>query len=459
MINTVPPHGFHKIHMAGRGKANKRACPDPVDQQRFVLVQDDKARTEVAGFIDFLNQVTSERDALKATCNTLRAEKEAAEEKVSDLQGTVAELRQEISNLEVDSDVVVNLKKDLEYFTQSREEEKAAKEKFEMGNRRLEEENTRLKTSLNKYKHELNTAQDHLNTKDGELSNLRNLISKIKLDISNLRNRVASQQKENGALETELQRLRSENNDNGERINDLLAANRDVEEHRNEIEKLKTRIVDLEKKNTENQTMFEEIKSLFYDTVKADNDGTGILIGTGKMYSFKNVARRWKNAANFDGSPSSPLVCDATRATTTIIHNPAILDFTKRVATAASLKPYMPFYFKYSEHAADVQPVVWKEYSLYDQLTLIAKVLSMYKAPVDITSCFQVVLAGGHFVTSVTSRNPTTKITTARISLSVICNTTGASKTHRIEFVDQIDSDSPNLGLFFPATFVVANMV
>jgi hypothetical protein len=78
--------------------------------------------------------------------------------------------------------------------------------------------------------------------------------------------------------------------------------------------------------------------------------------------------------------------------------------------------------------------LVWEEYKLYDQLTLMAKLINMLKQP-TYSSRFQVTLSDNHVVTAKYTYIMANNEVELQFTLSVISDS-GDFKKHRIDFVD-----------------------
>jgi len=191
------------------------------------------------------------------------------------------------------------------------------------------------------------------------------------------------------------------------------------------------------------------------------------------------------------GSISSSMLTRRSLSST-IVHERAVLNFVKTVALlnkkndkaqSSSLTTEnnnYPIYFRFSalpqndegggggekqrngsqkkkssadhhhDDASSSQLLTWKVYEPYDQLTLIAKTIFMYRSKED-SSCFRTELAEeGHFVTAVCTTKTvavesgkTKAVRQARFSLTVISKN-GRSKMHNIQFIDSNNSSSSN---------------
>jgi uncharacterized coiled-coil DUF342 family protein len=477
-------------------------------------VTDDKARTEVAGFVDFVNQltaerdalktkcealatekgavtserdalktkcealatekgaVTSERDALKTKCEALATEKGVATSQIEKLHTTVDELQESVSRHEADTERIAALQQDATYFENTLKKVKLERDDFEMKCRSLNDKTSGFRKSLDRCKKEYDTMQEHLELKDTDISNLRVNLARTKHELVNTRDSVVRQQKEIANLNEELevqQRLITESSSELERLQGLETASlARLDELKasssSEINTLKSRNADLElryfgleRENRVTKSMMDEIESCYNDPYSISNEGTAVLLTSNKMLSLKNIARRWMEANGFDGNPTYPIECHASRTMASVIHIPAVCNFVDNIAKNTSLDTNPLFCFRYSEQpccaTSSGLPVVWKVYKPYDQLTLIAKMIFVYKS-IEHSSSFQVILSQNHIVTAICSKE-NASITTVTISLTVMSRT-GAPSTHHIEFVDPVDLDYAEATLF-PASFTIVN--
>ena len=432
---------------------NKRQCG--------VIVNDERARVELAGVVDFVNQVTSERDNLKAKC-------EESDRKAEALQAKVDELEENVSTHEVDLERMAVLQRDSAYFEEAYNKTKLERDDFEMTCRGLNEKQKALVTSVDRCKMDLDKVNEYLGEKDAYIMNLQHNLSKLKQDLKLNKDNVTRQQKIIRDLEQELEIQRntvSESNAEIERLKGQVAQ-ADAEVMRvtaastTEINDLKSRIAFLESSAAEKQRetkvvddRMKEIESFFNDAYATDNQGTGVLLTSGKMLSLENIAKLWIKASGFDGNPNFSIFCHASRVMANVIHSPAVCNFVSNLSKNTSLDTNLVFYFKYSEQPVSADaPIVWKVYNQYDQLSLIAKMIFVFKSNEN-TSNFQVILSQNHIVTAVCSKSGSTA--NVNISLTVMSRT-GSPSTHHIEFVDPVnlDYDEPTL---FPTTFTITS--
>ena len=460
--------------------SNKRLCSD----QRSVVVG-----TEVAGFVEYVNRVTSERDALKARCEALESDKIAANEKAETLQATFEELQETVSSNEEN---VERFQRDATYYEDAFKKTKLERDDFEMRCRVLNEKTSILALSVDKCKRDYENCQEYLNTKDAEIGNLQVNFSRVKHELIQCKDKVLQQKRYSDNCDSELEAEKK-------KVSDLKKENKhqkksavdaDVEvsryqtlatETRTRLENLeasssietsalKSRVASLELAAVESERMTRvvgdkniEIESFFNDAYTSDNQGTGVLLTSGKMLSFETIARLWIGANGFDGNPNYSIECHASRTMASVIHSPAVCSFVSNIATNTSFNPNPFFYFKYSEQPVAAAtttttdgPVVvpsWKVYNQYDQLALIAKMIFMYKSNEN-TSSFQSVLSQNHIVTAVCSKNGLNA--TVNISLTVMSRT-GAPSTHHIEFVDPVNLEFDDEKTLFPSRFSITN--
>jgi hypothetical protein len=133
--------------------------------------------------------------------------------------------------------------------------------------------------------------------------------------------------------------------------------------------------------------------------------------------------------------PNQSIKCNRTSTMASVVHDQATCAFVTRVAKSTSLETNLPSYFQYSVRPSDFTGrLVWEEYKLYDQLTLMAKLINMLKQP-TYSSRFQVTLSDNHVVTAKYTYTMATDEVELQFTLSVISDS-GSINTHRIDFVD-----------------------
>jgi hypothetical protein len=122
----------------------------------------------------------------------------------------------------------------------------------------------------------------------------------------------------------------------------------------------------------------DDIHFLFHDAILTVPDGTGYLLGSGKMLSLDSIARLWIRDPKFNGEPTYHLKCAQSDTVTTVIHSPAVCKFVRSVAAISALHATPELHFRYSEKPSTDPAVGWRTYGPYEQLTLIAKLIHMY---------------------------------------------------------------------------------
>jgi hypothetical protein len=199
----------------------------------------------------------------------------------------------------------------------------------------------------------------------------------------------------------------------------------------------------------------KEIEDLFHDTIKLDNVGTGVLLSSGKIMSLPHVLRAWIEDESFDGTTSVSVKCYATSTMAKVVDSPVMGNFLEKVVQGLGLDTKLPSFFRYGKNPSDsADPVVWMEYKLCDQLTLMAKLIYMCKEMRYGTS-FQVNVAENHIVTA-KSRviQPFSEIEIT-MSLGVV-NSAGHFSKHRIDFVDN-PMGSPGTQYLLSNVFHIVN--
>jgi hypothetical protein len=208
----------------------------------------------------------------------------------------------------------------------------------------------------------------------------------------------------------------------------------------------------LTRDNQRLENVVVEIKYLYNDSILAGSDGTSYLLGSGKMLSLDSICKLWMRDNGFNGEPTYHLRCVQSDTTTTVVRSPAVSKFVKEIAGIVSLNITPNFYFRFSEKPTTEQPIRWTIYNPFDQLTLVAKLIYMYKSRSE-TSSFQAMVMENHVVTATCVKDRASYTTRVKIALNVITKT-GVANPHHIEFVDSMAMEDDNESLF-PSDFVV----
>ncbi len=435
-----------------------------------------------------LDEAKTARDAALARVKELESQLETATQTISKLQESNEEADAKLRQTEMDSERVQKLEEDVASWVTMYDKLKTEKENLEMTEfRPLCAQHTKLNNELEGYRKEITGLQKAnkkksadlnrllnenqvlkrqcaeqnsiLSEKDSVNGNLTSNLSAKKQEILNLRNEIGSLKNLNSALEA---KVNESSKAYGEMKSsyelDLLT----WDSLRGEKETMEEKFQQAELKKSELEGKMQRFEAL-YDAGR--KDGTGILLKSGAMLSFKDIAKCWRDSEGFNGTTSFPVKCPGTTTTTTtsasstvttttVVHERAVLNFIRKVALNTTLATDYLFYFKFSQspsNAPQQQAVRWKVYDPYDQLTLIAKTIFMYRSKEDESNFRTELGEEGHFVTAVCTKDPSSSTRKARFSLNVFTKN-GKSYTHRIQFVD---SSSVGESLF-PDKFVIS---
>jgi hypothetical protein len=231
--------------------------------------------------------------------------------------------------------------------------------------------------------------------------------------------------------------------------NDLLDSDKELEILKIESGRENAKLT---RDNQRLENVVVEIKYLYNDSILAGSDGTSYLLGSGKMLSLDSICKLWMRDNGFNGEPTYHLRCVQSDTTTTVVRSPAVSKFVKEIAGIVSLNITPNFYFRFSEKPTTEQPIRWTIYNPFDQLTLVAKLIYMYKSRSE-TSSFQAMVMENHVVTATCVKDRASYTTRVKIALNVITKT-GVANPHHIEFVDSMAMEDDNESLF-PSDFVV----
>ena len=441
----------------GRGSAankRQRAVP-PVQDDRAVVISNDAVRSNVSGIAAVVDAIIAERDALQKDVSKLREEND--------------ELTSRVSSLEFHEEENTRLKNELDLSRISLDNHRSSEEK-------LSEENKRLAAYGKQLDALVKSASQHTNTLDQELEFGRRKIQELDGHIANLKNNLSHTKQELTKTMDNAQVLRNDfltlvkNKDeeiakNTDRIQKL---DTEVAKHKEECERLKDTInhlnlhingleakiqdnsQDLRTRNEELEHDLEalgaelrqakdklkEVEDIYYDSVQLEPVGISVLLNNGSMVPIPQVYKLWLEAGLlFSGTPTHSIRCSRTSTMASVVHDPAICNFISRVARSTALDTKLPSYFRFSVRPSDFTgQLVWEEYKLYDQLTLMAKLIHMLKQP-RYSSRFQVTLSDNHVVTAKYDFTMATNEVELKFTLSVISDN-GSINAHRIDFVD-----------------------
>jgi FtsZ-binding cell division protein ZapB len=269
---------------------------------------------------------------------------------------------------------------------------------------------------------ELNIQMDGLKVDNRRL---QSDVAEVKRNFETLRRFCASTEAEKEALQRSCSTLEQEKEA-------LQRSNTTLEQ---EQETFQRRYTTLETEKTTIEHLLKEIKDHFQDVIKLDNVGNGVLLSSGKIMSLPHVIKSWIENENFDGDVTTSVRCYATATMAKVINNPVVCDFLDKIVQSLGLDTKLPYYFRYARNSVDnTDPIVWVNYKLRDQLTLMAKLIHMCREA-SFDASFQVTVAENHTVTA-KSRviHPHTEIEIT-ITLGIV-NSAGHFSKHRIDFVD-----------------------
>jgi chromosome segregation ATPase len=289
---------------AKRARLDSPVSAAAVLDRRVVIVKSDQARSRIADLSSFIQGIEEERDAALA--------------KVCDLETTVSEL-------EADNERIPQLENDVSYWRTDREEQKTAKDNFEMELRRAKEDLQRLNAVIASNTRDIEANKKVHKNKDQQ-------IEKLNTDNMRLRSEMAASLSEHKDTLADLNFRLQEKNVNCQQMTEALnaaiqesrkaqsqltetdrikAENERIEE---ENENLKLDLSDkdqanerLERELHEKNTIFgaekldnirltenmRRLEVLFMDAYKLSAEGTGYLLGSGRMLSLHSIARAW----------------------------------------------------------------------------------------------------------------------------------------------------------------------
>jgi predicted nucleic acid-binding Zn-ribbon protein len=446
-----------------------------------VVVKSDEMRPKLADFANFMDSLQEDRDALRL--------------EVGELKETVDDLRSNVERLEEETGDNEQLKKDAAYYKEDAAAKKLKADDMEMDNRSKTEEikalqagNVKLKSSLERSKNFIEESNEHLNEATRQIEALKgeraahaNHIAVKDREIAMLQNRIIELQADNDSVEHEREQFASKFAELNIQMDGLKVDNRrlqsdvaevkrnfetlrrfcaSIEEEKEtfelsssnleqekealqrsystleqEKETLQRSYTTLEEEKTTIGNLLKEIKDNFQDVIKLDNVGNGVLLSSGKIISLPHVIKSWIENENFDGDITTSVQCYATATMAKVINNPVVCDFLGKIVQGLGLDTKLPYYFRYARNSVDnTDPIVWVNYKLRDQLTLMAKLIHMCREA-SFDASFQVTVAENHTVTA-KSRviHPLTEIEIT-ITLGIV-NSAGHFSKHRIDFVD-----------------------
>jgi chromosome segregation ATPase len=274
---------------------------------RVVIVKSDQARSRLADFAAFIQGIEEERDT--------------AVGKVCDLETSVREL-------ESDNERIAVLENDVAYWRTDREEQKLAKENFEMDLRRSKDEIQRLNAVIASNGRELEANKKVHKTKDIQ-------IDKLTTENMRLRSEMAASDSEHKDILAQLNARLLEKNSHCQQMSEALNAalvetkriqaslaetdrlRADLSRLHDEYETLSQDLLDSERArerlDKENQELganlgavqlenirlkedarrFDRLSMLFIDAYLLQSEGAGHLLGSGKFLSLHSIARSW----------------------------------------------------------------------------------------------------------------------------------------------------------------------
>ena len=435
---------------SGRVAATKRQRAAPVQDDRALIVRNDDLRSGMSGINVFFERIISERDNLQT--------------EVSKMKSDIEELANKVEILEIQE---AGHKQELDLSKISTENHRSIAEKVSEEKKHILLDNTKLESLLKRecewrkaVEKELIAANLRIGETEGMISNLQlNLgtgkqeLNKTMDDNKKLSSQfltlVATKDKEIGesalriqTIEADLAKEKHESEHLKETVTQLnlhveaLEANDNSVDLHNQNEELQNDIVALEVVTKQAKDRLKAVEDIFHDAVRMDNVGFSVLLDNGSMVPAPLVYKQWMDAKlMFSGMPNYSIKCNRTSTMASVVHDQATCAFVTRVAKSTSLDTNLPSYFRYSERPSDFTGrLVWEEYKLYDQLTLMAKLINMLKQP-TYSSRFQVTLSDNHVVTAKYTYTMATDEVELQFALSVISDS-GDVKKHRIDFVD-----------------------
>ena len=474
-----------------RAGNSKRHRPVPAQDERSVLVNSEFLRSGFSGITTFVDTITAERDELKSEVSKLNEQIDELDSKVRSLEfqeeeNTRLKHELELSNISID-----NHKNSAEQFSEENKRLVTENEKIKSQLRKAVEHSCRLEQDLGASNLKLNEAAGHV-------ENLKNNLSKTRQDSSILRKdllelvrtkdeeiakqavgakdmeaRISVLENDQGQLrerhEREIRGLRenlAHHNVHAAGLKqeisilqqDKVKLSEENERLSSEIEakvreaeaRLQDNASDLRLRNDELRNdlaaaeaeikkakdKMKEVEDIFHDPIQLDNVAISVLLDNGRIMSVPLVYKLWQEAGvHFNGTPSQPIKCNQTSSMATVVHDPATCAFITRVAKSTSLDTNLPSYFRYSARPSSFAgQLFWEEYKLYDQLTLMAKLIHMLKQP-KYDSKFTVNLNEGHVMTAKYKYNMARNEADLQFTLNVVSED-GSVNKHFIDFVD-----------------------
>lgn len=363
----------------------------------------------------------------------------------------IDELNENVTGLTAETERISTLENDVAYWKSKRDELKLASDGFEMDLRRthgkiaehvsvaqkacVEADNLRqiLKTKDTelvrvaeesiKIRHESNCLRIELRTQEGNLVDMNRCVQEKNAALQVTLESLNESYTENEKLKADHQQLKADyekskadllnSNQELEGLKvDLLesersceALERDLDQHDSKLDAEKLETAKCKREIEKHSATMKRISELYTDSYQASPDGTGHLLGSGKMLSTKSIVRGWMGDSGFNGDPSYHIKCIETNTFTTVVRSPAVTRFVRNVAEIASIESSPEFHFKFSVRPiTDDQPTRWTTYNSYDQLTLLAKLIYLVKINTENAS-FQAMVMENHVITATCVKN------------------------------------------------------
>ena len=471
--------------------AAKRPRPVLAQDDRALVLNCDLLRPSFSGIASVVDAIILERDTLKTENLKLNEHIEELGSKVSSLEFQEEEITRLKGEVDVGKISIDNHRGISEQFSEENKRLVAESQKIKSQLRKVVELST-------KYEQELAACKLKLYEANGHIENLKRNLSKTKEDSgthrTNFLNLVKTKDEEIAkqainakdiearisVLENEQVQLKERHEEEIRRLRETLAhrvwdasglqkdilnlqqdkveLSEEKERLSNEIDakvheaevRSQASIQDLRIRNDElrgdlaaSETLtkmakdkMKEVEDIFYDPVQLENVGVSVLLNNGRMQPVPLVFKLWQETGvHFNGTPSQPIKCNQTSTMATVVHDPATCTFVTRVAKSTSLDTNLPSYFRHSARPSSFAgQLTWEEYKLYDQLTLMAKLIHMLKQP-TYDSRFTVNFSEGHVVTAKYKYNMARDEGDLLFTLNVVSED-GSVHKHSIDFVD-----------------------
>ena len=484
--------------------SSKRSRPEPSP----VMVKSPDLASKMADISQFVEKIEEERNTFQTNLIEAEKENEALKEKVAELEQKNAEIGYKCEDFErIESDaaywkslagvnktkaediemeckiVTGRHKMEMKTMKQNSKKDLAQIKSLESAYHAMKEELSSFKdvaenskNIVSRMKGEVKSHMENITSRDSRIADMEANISRIlheknnmcieikslnetvvqmKISIGGLTSIKAKLEMEKSRLLEQNQASVSSNAKSTELVVGKLAS--EMEEIRKDKEKLQHTNAGLENDLNQIRQIQSQIEEQFYDEMLMENVGINVLLNNGKMVSLPYVLDTWKACPCFDGTPNSNLKCASTSSVTSIVHNPAIYDFTAKIARLLTLDTKFPSYLRYSMQPITTQGrCIWVNYKMHDQLTVMAKLIFMFNNP---DSRFIANISDGHAVTAYTNPNRNTGRIDITLALTIIsCD--GVASKHHIDLVDTPFSfDGTNLSTFVPGIFNIVGEI